>query len=225
MAEEVGSRLGRGALVQRRVPRAAVGGEGFAVNASPPGTSAPTGPPVDATGIAVRFGVLGGVLSSAFIVLPPAFGAGGRLTDYAGMMVAMLAVFFGSRAIGTAHPSLGFGRRVVLGTTIVVVASAIVGLALYALYAKLRPTLLAERYVEFQQRVRASGAPAERVATELERLGAQKAQYLDPAFQALGTAGTLAFFGIVLATYSAWRWRVLQRLKSGPRGPDGPASR
>lgn len=195
------------------------------MNSLPSDPGAPPGPPVDATGIAVRFGVLGGVLSSAFIVLPPAFGTGGRLTDYAGMMIAMLAVFFGSRAIGTAHPSLGFGRRVVLGTTIVVVSSAIVGLALYALYAKVRPLLLAERYAEFQQRVRTSGAPAERIATELERLAAQKAQYLDPAFQALGTAGTLAFFGIVLAAYSAWRWRVLQRLMGERAGKDGPTAR
>lgn len=182
----------------------------------------------DPTAIAIRFGVLGGLLASAFIVLPPllASGGGGRLTDYAGMMVAMLAVFFGSRAIGVVHPSLPYGRRAVLGTTIVVVASAIVGLSLYALYAWLRPTLLAERYADYVARVRASGQPAERVATELERLASQEAQYLDPAFQALGTAGTLAFFGIVLAMYSAWRWRVAQRLmREGrpgvPRRPEG----
>jgi len=213
MAQEVGARLGRRAPLQRRLPCAAA-------DAMSEPTSPTSGPPVDATGIAVRFGVLGGVLASAFVVLPPALGAGGRLTDYAGMMIAMLAVFFGSRAIGAAHPTLGYGRRAVLGTTIVVVASAIVGLALYALYAKLRPGLLGERYLEFQQRVRDSGAPPERVATELERLAMQKAQYLDPAFQALGTAGTLAFFGIVLAMYSAWRWRVLQRLKGGRPGAE-----
>jgi hypothetical protein len=193
---------------------------------SPPG--GPLGAPPDPTSIAIRFGVLGGLLASAFVALPPLLtaGGGGRLTDYAGMMVAMLAVFFGSRAIGTVHPDLPYGRRAVLGTTVVVVSSAIVGLALYALYAWLRPTLLAERYAEYEQRVRASGQPPERIAAELERLAAQKIQYVDPAFQALGTAGTLAFFGIVLALYSAWRWRVAQRLARGRphdgRRADGP---
>lgn len=197
-----------------------------------PSTAAP-GASRDPTGIAIRFGVLGGLLASAFVVGPPLLfpGGDGRLTDYAGMMVAMLAVFFGSRAIGTVHPDLAYGRRAVLGTTIVVVASAIVGLALYALYAWLRPALLAERYAQFEARVRESGQPAERVAAELERLASQKVQYLDPAFQALGTAGTLAFFGIVLALYSAWRWRVAQQLmrerrpgvppREPPRGPAG----
>jgi hypothetical protein len=181
--------------------------------APPPGPP-PAGPRPDPTAVAILFGVLGGSLASAFVTLPPllAAGGGGRLTDYAGLMVAMLAVFFGSRAIGVVHPELGYGRRAVLGTTIVVVASAIVGLSLYALYAWLRPTLLAERYADYEARVRASGQPAERVAAELERLASQQAQYLDPAFQAIGTAGTLAFFGIVLALYSAWRWRVAQRL-------------
>ena len=181
---------------------------------TPGAPGGPTGPRPDPTAIAIRFGVIGGLLASAFVVLPPLLspGGGGRLTDYAGMMVAMLAVFFGSRAIGVVHPELTYGRRAVLGVTVVVVASAIVGLALYALYARLRPTLLAERYADYEARVRASGQPPERIAAELERLAAQEIQYLDPAFQALGTAGTLAFFGIVLAMYSAWRWRVAQRL-------------
>lgn len=177
----------------------------------------PVGPVADPTSIAVRFGLLGGVLGSAFLVGPAllAPAAGGRLTDYVGLMIAMLAVFLGSRAIARAHPSLTYGRRIVLGTTIVLLASAIVGLALYVLYAAWRPELLAARYAEIEARVRASGQPAERVAAELERLAAQKAQFLDPALQALGVAGTLFFFGMVLALYSAWRWQVAQRL--GPR--------
>jgi hypothetical protein len=186
---------------------------GPATPVPPPGTP-PAGAHRDPTAIAIRFGILGGLLASAFVVLPPllAPGSGGRLTDYAGMMVAMLAVFFGSRAIGVVHPELTYGRRAVLGTTIVVVASTTVGLSLYALYASLRPALLAERYADYESRVRSSGQPPERIAAELERLASQKVQYLDPAFQALATAGTLAFFGIVLAMYSAWRWRVAQRL-------------
>jgi hypothetical protein len=195
---------------------------------SPPGGAAdpartPPGPsPADPTAIAVRFGVLGGLLASAFVVLPPLFDAGGGLTDYAGTMVAMLAVFFGARALATAHPGLTYGRRVMLGTTLVLVASAIYGGALYLLYSRLRPTLLAERYSEYELRVRASGRTAEQVAAELARLAVQKVQYLDPAFQAAAQAVTLAFFGLVLATYSAWRWRVAQLLAREGRPGVGP---
>lgn len=183
----------------------------------------PVGPVADPTSIAVRFGVLGGVLATLFLVGPPllAPASGGRFTDYVGLMIAMFAVFLGSRAIARAHPQLTYGRRIVLGTTIVVLSSALVGLALYALYATLRPALLAERYASIESRVRASGQPAERVAAELERLATQKAQYLDPAFQALGVAGTLFFFGMVLALYSAWRWQVAQRLGPRPGAPPG----
>lgn len=186
----------------------------------------PVGPVADPTAIAVRFGLLGGGLATAFIVGPPllAPAAGERLTDYVGLMIAMLAIFLGSRAVARAHPQLTYGRRIVLGTTIVVLASALVGLALYALYAVLRPGLLTERYASLEARVRASGRPAERVATELERLATQKAQYLDPAYQALGVAGTLFFFGIVLALYSAWRWQVAQRLGRRPGAGPGQGS-
>lgn len=188
---------------------------------SPDGSSVPTGPVAEPTAIAVRFGLLGGLLATAFIVGPPllAPSAEGRLTDYVGMMIAMLAVFLGSRAIARAHPRLTYGRRIVLGTTVVLLASALVGLALYALYAVLRPGLLADRYASLEARVRASGHPTERIAAELERLATQKAQYLDPAFQALGIAGTLFFFGMVLALYAAWRWQVAQRLPPRPGSP------
>jgi hypothetical protein len=112
----------------------------------------------------------------------------------------------------------------VFGTTLVLLSSAIVGLALYALYAVLRPDLLAERHAGLMARVRASGRPPDRVAHELERLATQQAQYLDPAWQALGTAGTLLFFGMLLALYSAWRWQVAERLARGPGArPDPPA--
>ncbi|MCZ8131934.1 MAG: DUF4199 domain-containing protein [Steroidobacteraceae bacterium] len=182
--------------------------------------------PAAPTDIAIRFGLIGGLLASVFIVGPPllAPALGGALTDYAGLMIAMLAVWMGSRALGVAHPRLPYTRRLVLGSTIVATASLVVGFALYALYAWLRPTLLAERYAALEGRVRASGREPGEVATELERLARQQVQYLDPAFQAVATAGTLFFFGMILALYAAWRWRVVQRLGAmrGDGGAAGP---
>jgi hypothetical protein len=172
-----------------------------------------------AAAVGVGFGAIGGALASAFMVLPATFGGAGRLADYAGTMVAMLAVFFGGRALATAHPGLDYARRAASGVLLVATESAIVGVALYWLYAHARPALLEARYAALAARVRASGAGAERVAAELARMTEHRAQYLDPAYQALATAGTLAFFGCLLALWGAWRWRVARRLPPRP-GPD-----
>jgi hypothetical protein len=196
-----------------RAPQGAA--RGRPVSGSRPGT---------ATAITLRYGLGGGALAALAMLLPSlaAPGADARLGEYAGTMVALLAIHLGTRAVAAAQPVLGFGRRVGLAMLLVACASAVLGVGLYALYRFLRPDLLAIRYLGFEARLAASHEPAARVAAELARLAQQQAQYLDPAFQALTTAGTVFFFGMLLALYSAWRARVLARLGDRPQGTPPP---
>jgi hypothetical protein len=179
--------------------------------------SAPRSRP--ATAAALRYGLGGGALAALAMLLPALAmtGADARLGEYAGTMVALLAIHLGTRAVAVAEPVLAFGRRVRLAVLLVACASGVLGAGLYALYRYLRPDLLAIRYVGLEARLAASREPAARVAAELARLAQQQAQYLDPAFQALTTAGTVFFFGMLLALYSAWRARVLARLGDRPQ--------
>ena len=170
------------------------------------------------TAITLRYGLGGGAFAALAMMLPAlaAPGAVARLGEYSGTLVALLAIHFGTRAVAAAEPSLTFRRRVGLATLLVACASAVIGAGLYALYRFLRPELLALRYTGYEARLAASREPAARVAAELARLAEQKALYLDPAFQALSTAGTVFFFGMLLALYAAWRSRSERQATRSP---------
>lgn len=171
-----------------------------------------------ATTITLRYGLGGGALATLAMLLPPlvAPAADARLGEYAGTLVALLTINLGMRAVMAAEPVLAFRRRVGLAALLVACASGVLGVGLYALYRFLRPDLLAIRYTGLEARLAASREPAARVAAELARLAEQKPQFLDPAFQAVSTAGTVFFFGMLLAFWSAWRSRVLARLVDRP---------
>ncbi|MBS0393341.1 MAG: hypothetical protein JSR54_01880 [Proteobacteria bacterium] len=91
------------------------------------------------------------------------------------------------------------------------------GAALYALYAGLRPGLLAERFAAAGAALRAASLPPERLAQGLAGLAARRAQALDPLYQALEGAVTVLFCGLVLGAYLAFQAQVAARLGRGPR--------
>jgi len=165
---------------------------------------------------ALAWGIGGGVVAALVMVVPELLAApgGGRLSEYAGLAAGLLAVHLGTRAAARAGP--GFGARLGNATILALSVSVVAGLGLYALFANLRPGLLAARLLAYERAVSASGAPPERVARELARLTALRAEYLDAAYQALSSASTLFFFGMLLGGYGAWRSHVAAHLR--PRG-------
>ena len=165
-------------------------------------------------GLAAACGVGGGV-AAALVVVLPRLGAAGRddrLADYAGLLIVLMAVHLGSRAAAGLRPPAGFGARVGAAVLIASCASSAVGIGLYALYALLRPRLLAERYAFYVTHVRAGGVAAEQSTAALAELAARRAQHLDPSFQALAGAGTVFFCATLLGAFLAFRWRVASRL-------------
>jgi hypothetical protein len=168
--------------------------------------------------VAARYGFAGGLCASLVMVVPASLSdaATTPLGDLGGTLVVLLAVHAGMRAATAAEAFTGFGRRIGIATVIATGASAIVAVGLYALYAAWRPGLLAARYALYEQRLKSGGgAPAGRAAFEVARLAARKAQYLDPAFQAIAAAGTIFFFAMLFGAYAAWHFRVAARLRAG----------
>ncbi len=157
---------------------------------------------------------LGGGLVAALVDVLPRLGRAGdsALADYAGLAVVLLAVRLGSRAAAGPGPGNGLGARLGAAALVATLASTAVGIGLYALYAELRPGLLAERYALYVSRVQAGGVAPERSTAALAELAARRAQYLDPAFQALAGAGTLFFCAMLLGVFLVFRARVAARL-------------
>ena len=176
--------------------------------------------------LAASCGLGGGLVAALVVVLPRLGHAGGdsALADYAGLAVVLLAVHLGSRAAAGPAPGSGFGARFGAAALIATLASSAVGIGLYVLYAELRPALLAERYALYVSRVQAGGVAVERGAAALAELAARRAQYLDPAFQALAGAGTFYFCAMLLGAYLAFRARVAARLGMGAAATGGRSS-
>ena len=162
-------------------------------------------------------GLIGGLAAGLIAVVPALVGAGGdgRLVGYAALLAVLIAVQVGARA--AARAPAGFRERLAAAALIAVIAAVLYGLALYLLYAVLRPELLTVRYAGYEAALWSAGLTPERQAAGLAALATRRAQYLDPAYQALEGAGLALFCGLVLGAYGAFRARVARRL--GPRPP------
>ncbi|HUO96620.1 MAG TPA: hypothetical protein VMT92_10370 [Steroidobacteraceae bacterium] len=164
---------------------------------------------------AARAGTIGGLAAGLIAIVPALLGSSGdgRIVGYAALLAVLISVQVGARAAALAPA--GFAARLAAAALIAVLASALYGLALYLLYAALRPQLLTLRYSAYAAALWTSGLSPERQAAGLAELAARRAQYLDPAYQAVEGAGLALFCGLVLGAYGAFRARVAGRL--GPR--------
>ena len=168
--------------------------------------------------LAAVAGLVGGVLAGLAGIGPALVtpGANGRFASYAAVLVTLIAVQLGARAAAAAPGGGAFRARLSAAAVISTLVAALDGLGLYLLYAALRPELLAERYGAYEARLWAAGLPPERLAAGLAELTARRAQYLDPLYQAVETAGLLLFCGLVLGAYLAFRARLAARLGRRP---------
>jgi hypothetical protein len=171
-----------------------------------------------ALALAASAGVVGGLLAGLVGIVPAllAPGSDGRFANYAAILVTLIAVQLGARA--AAPEDAGFRSRFAAATLIATLVAALDGLALYLLYAALRPGLLAVRFAGYEARLWSSGLAPQRLAMGLAALTTRRAQYLDPLYQAAEAAGTLLFCGLVLGAYLAFRTLVAARLGRRPAG-------
>jgi hypothetical protein len=168
--------------------------------------------------LAAAAGLVGGVLAALVGVVPAlvAPGTDGRFASYAAVLVALIAVQLGTRAAAAAPEDAGFRPRLAAAALIAALVAVLDGFGLYLLYAALKPGLLATRYAGYEAHLWSAGLAPQRLAAGLAALTARRAQYLDPAYQALEGAGTPLFCGLVLGAYLAFRARVAARLGRRP---------
>lgn len=162
----------------------------------------------------------GGLVAAAVMLLPPLLwpSLDARLTGYAGLLIVLLSIQAGLRTLASLGGLGTLGRRLGFGGLFALIESLVVSLALYLLYAWLRPELLAARYASMSAKV-AAGSPAQ-VTERLTALAAGRAQALDPLFQAVEGGVTILFAALLLVAYLGIRAQVLSRLKVGrPRAP------
>ena len=172
-----------------------------------------------ALAVAASAGVVGGLLAGLIGIVPAllAPGSDGRFASYAAILVTLITVQLGARAAAAAPEDAGFRARFAAATLIATLVAAIDGLALYLLYAALRPGMLAARFAGYEAQLWSGGLAPQRLAAGLAALTTRRAQYLDPLYQAAEAAGTLLFCGLVLGAYLAFRALVAARLAPRPK--------
>lgn len=164
-------------------------------------------------------GIGGGLAAGVASVLPPLLSPAtdARVGNVAGLLVALVAVELGTRAAAAARPGAATAVRLGEAALVTTLVSAGAGLALYVLYAWLRPGLLAEHYARYEARLKLAGLGTERAAAALAELASRRPEYLDPLFQAAEGAALVFFCGMLLGGYGAFRARLAARL-AGSRG-------
>jgi hypothetical protein len=171
---------------------------------------------VRAPTLALAAGAVGGLAASLCVIIwalvaSPPVGRGGEAF---GLLAALLLAQAGVRASGRLAPA--FSDRLLAAAVLALTEGVVVGAGAYLLFARLRPSLLAERYAAYEHAARTTLAPTARSGAELLRLAAAKAQYLDPGFQALSTGGLVCFFALLLGAYGAFRAQAARRYRLPP---------
>jgi hypothetical protein len=163
---------------------------------------------------ALAWGTGGGALAAVlFVGVSLVDGGAGHLAEYAGLATGLIGVHLGMRGAAGLTPQALLWRAGGLA----LLASAALGAAAFAVYGWWRPALLTARFDGYLAAVTTMHAPPARVATELARLHATRAQYLDPLYQAVSLAGTLFFFAMLLGGFVAFGAHKARRFQGPAR--------
>jgi hypothetical protein len=155
-----------------------------------------------------RCGVWGGLVAALALWIPalyiPTMDA--RWATYLSQLIVLLSVPLGVRAVVQRQAQDNFRLRVSVGACLAAIQAGMVSLALYVLYAWLRPGLLAARALAHSAQ---TGVSTERLVV----LASAPAQALDPVFQAFAGGVLIFLLALLLVGYLALRQRLLARLQ------------
>jgi len=167
-------------------------------------------------------GLITGLLAAGVAVLPSLLAglSDTRPAEYVALLVVLAGTHLGLAAALRRRPTATFGARLAAAMLAAALASLLLGIALYRLYAVWRPGLLLARYEALVAQV-GSRPGGEHAAAALADLASRRVAYLDPLYQAISGAGTPLFFALLIGGYSAFRWRVAQRLAAAAAARGG----
>lgn len=160
--------------------------------------------------IILTFGfIAGGVLSVMMLITIPLQNKigfeNGAVIGYTTMVLAFLMIFFGVRSYrdNVAGGSVKFGRALVVGLSITMIATACYVTTWEFLYFKFMPDFADKYAASTVERVTKSGASAERIAATTRQMEAFKVAYKNPLINIAYTTLEPLPVGVLFALVAA----------------------
>ena len=179
-------------------------------------------------GTVLGFGLLSGFILAALtgIMVPLCMNGtlsyeNSELLGYTMMLLAFIAVFFGVRSYrqNVAGGSLTFGRAFQVGILITLVTCAVYVIGWEIVYHTMVPDFADKYAAKMIEKVKASGAPAARVAEEEAKMADFKRLYANPFINVGMTFLEVFPVGLVVTLVSA----AILRRKAAPPPRDAAA--
>jgi hypothetical protein len=156
------------------------------------------------------FGLISGAILSAMMLLTMPFVfandfENGMVIGYTTMVLAFLLVFFGVRSYrdNVAGGTVGFGRALLVGSLIVLIASCCYVATWQLIYFKLSPEYATRFQAHMEEQARASGDSPEVIEAKVAETREFMERYRNPAFNAAVTLLEPLPVGLVFALVSA----------------------
>ena len=172
--------------------------------------------------IVLTFGLISGaILSGMMVITLPFHDALGfdrsLILGYTSMVLGFLLVFFGVRSYrdNIAGGMVRFGRALVVGALIAVVASLCYVATWEVVFFRFAPDYLTKYQAHMLEKARAEGASEEAISQKKAEMDQFAVMYRNPAINAALTFAEPLPVGLVFALVSAG---VLSRRKKGPAG-------
>ena len=174
-----------------------------------------TQPPEGMRKIVLKYGLIGGAIlaGSMLLVMPFHEQIGfdkGMIIGYTSMVIAFLMIFFGVKSYrdNVAGGSVTFGRSLVVGLLIMLVASVCYVIAWEIVYYLMLPDF-ADQYTAYaMEKARAAGATEAQLAAQLKEAEQFKEMYNNPlyniAFTFLEPLPVGLLFSLVTAGVLSW---------------------
>ena len=143
----------------------------------------------------LTFGVISGVLSSIFMLSTVPFidnlghGNKGALIGYTGMVLSFLLIYFGIRSYRdtTGEGRITFGKGFAIGIAITVISCFFYVLTWEIVYFKFMPHFMDNYNAQVIAKIKASGASAAQIQTQIDQQNHFMQLYQNPFFNAAMT--------------------------------------
>ena len=179
--------------------------------------------------IVLTFGLIAGAILSAMMLITIPFKdqigfERGMVIGYTSMVLAFLLIYFGVRSYrdNVAGGTVRFGRALLVGSLIAVVASVCYVATWEVVYFKLSPDFLEKYQAHELETARQGGASEDEIAVKKAEMETFAVMYQNPAINAAMTFLEPLPVALVVVLVSAG---VLSRRKTDAVGESGVASR
>lgn len=172
----------------------------------------------------IKYGLISGALISAMMMLTIpfhdqiGFGSSGLVVGYTTMVLAFLLIYFGVRSYRdtVGGGTVRFGRALAVGVLIAAVSSACYVATWEVMYFKFMPDFMDKYAAHEVEKVRASGASEEQLASRKAEMEKFAVMYKNPVYNVALTFMEPLPVGLIIALVSAG---VLSRRRQ--QGADG----